>query len=98
GAETLLLFNLMQKNAVNENARRNQYVIMAPTIHCAEIFQLKTENVTRASVAGEREFGDARLNYTSLYLEWFDHWLKGLDNAALRRPRVEVYVMGRNQW
>ncbi len=42
--------------------------------------------------------GDARFGYYDLYLRWFDHWLKGIDNGVTNMPKVRVYVMGANRW
>jgi hypothetical protein len=49
-------------------------------------------------VVGTRQLGDARFNYYDLYLRWFDHWLRGDDNAVTRRPKLQIYVMGANVW
>lgn len=29
---------------------------------------------------------------------WFDYWLKGIENAVTKRPKLMLYVMGRNLW
>ena len=34
----------------------------------------------------------------TLYLRWFDHWLKGVDNGVDREKPVEAFLMGRNEW
>jgi len=31
-------------------------------------------------------------------LQWFDHWLKGLDTPLLSQPPVQIFVMGANVW
>ena len=31
-------------------------------------------------------------------LEWFDHWLKGVDNGITSEPKVDIFTMGKNQW
>ena len=33
-----------------------------------------------------------------LVQEWFDHFLKGVDNEAPKQPRVRSYMMGANEW
>ena len=91
-AETLQVFNQMRAKAVSANARDNQYVIIAPSTHCAW---------TRASeqtIVGERDLGDARRGYVDLYLDWYDYWLKGKQNGATDMPRVQYYLMGKNEW
>ena len=44
------------------------------------------------------DFGDARLDYFRIYLDWFDHWLKGVDNGVTEMPKVQYYLMGANEW
>jgi hypothetical protein len=91
-AETLYQFNLMQTNAVNERGRDNQFIVISPTPHC------RSESVTQHTIIGERDLGDARFDFIGLYLRWFDHWLKGADNGVTNMPKVQIYVMGKNQW
>jgi hypothetical protein len=67
-------------------------VVIAPTTHCA--FDTATEH----TVVGKRELGDAQFDYYNLYLHWYDRWLKGDENALRSVPKVQIYVMGRNQW
>ena len=91
--ETLLEFNLLRTNAVSDRARNNQFAVISPTSHCrSEI------GTTANTIVGERELGDAQLDYYTLYLQWFDFWLKGIDNGVTKRPKLILYVMGRNQW
>jgi uncharacterized protein len=89
---TLQLFDLMQRNAVDERTREHQYVIMSPMTHC------ESERATENTRVGELDVGDARLPYWQIYLDWFDHWLKGVDNGVTAMPRVQYYVMGANEW
>ncbi len=83
--ETVKMFENRQDDA-------NQFLIMAPTSHCA------MERATEQTRVGEREVGDGRLDYHALYLKWFDHWLKGAKNDVLERPRVTASVMASNRW
>jgi len=88
GAEqTLYLFDLFAKNAVSRSARDNQFVIISPTTHC------RSEQATEHTVVGEVDVGDARLEYWTIYRDWFDYWLKGVNNRILERPRVQYYVI-----
>jgi len=91
-AESLYLFNLFQRNAETQEARENQFVIISPTIHC------RSEWATEQTVVGERNLGDARLDYWGIYIRWFDYWLKGIVNGITDMPKVQIYVMGRNVW
>ncbi len=48
---------------------------------------------------GDVEFGkEAAPDLKMMYLKWFDHWLKGMDNKILEQPLVQIYVMFANQW
>jgi len=55
---------------------------------------------------GERNFGygaqltfmDLRVDFLSLQLRWFDHWLKGLDTGLMEEPPVRIFVMGLDRW
>ena len=84
--QTLYVFNLMAKNGVSARARDNQFVIMSPTTHCA------SEVATEHTKVGEMDVGDARLEYWKIYLDWFDHWLKGVENGVTKRPKVTYYI------
>jgi hypothetical protein len=91
-AETLQLFELFQKNAVSRRAAANQFLILAPSTHCSY------GNATANTVIGERPLGDARIDLDGLQLRWFDYWLKGNGEAFSGIPRVQYYLMGRNEW
>ena len=89
----LALFNHVRKNAKDPEIKENQYLVIAPTLHCA--FTRATEN----TVVGERSVGDARLNYDEQIYAWFDLWLKGEANDFKEKtPRVQYYTMGTNEW
>jgi len=90
--ETLILFNLFQKNAETAKARDNQFLIISPTAHCL------SERTTEATKVGELNLGDARLDYYRIYLDWFDHWLKGIENGITQMPKIRYYQMGANEW
>ncbi len=89
----LALFNHVRNKARDEAARDNQYLVIAPTLHCA--YTRATEN----TIVGERSVGDARLNYDDQIYAWFDLWLKGASNDfKSKTPRVQYYTMGSNTW
>ncbi|MGE0553032.1 MAG: CocE/NonD family hydrolase [Gemmatimonadales bacterium] len=90
--DTFVEFNAYREGGVSPTARDNQFVIMSPTTHCA------SEGVRERTVVGQRDLGDARFDYWDLYVRWFDHWLHGVANGVTERPKVQIYVMGRNQW
>jgi len=86
----IALYNHVRQNAKDQNVRDNQYLVIAPTLHCA--YTRATEN----TVVGERSVGDARLNYNDMITGWFDHWLKGEPFKDM--PKVRYYTMGSNKW
>lgn len=86
----LALFNHVRANA---EAKDDQYLVIAPTLHCR--YTRATEN----TIVGERNVGDARLNYQEMIYAWFDTWLKGEKSDFLEKlPRVQYYTMGMNKW
>lgn len=89
----LALYNHVRNQAVSAAARDNQYLVIAPTLHCA--YTRATEN----TIVGERSVGDARLNYDEQIYAWFDLWLKAENNDFKKNtPKVQYYTMGSNQW
>jgi putative CocE/NonD family hydrolase len=89
----LALFNHVRNHAKDPEIRDNQYLVIAPTLHCS--YTRATEN----TIVGERSVGDARLNYDEQIFAWFDLWLKGeATNFKANTPRVQYYTMGSNTW
>ena len=89
----LALYNHIRENASDPEVRENQYLIIAPTLHCR--YTRATEN----TIVGERSVGDARLNYDEQTYAWFDKWLKGENSGLMENlPRVQYYTMGSNKW
>ena len=89
----LALFNHVRNNSKDAAIRDNQYLVIAPTLHCS--YTRATEN----TFVGDRSVGDARLNYDAQIYAWFDLWLKGKQNDFKEKtPRVQYYTMGSNKW
>jgi putative CocE/NonD family hydrolase len=48
---------------------------------------------------GEIDFGEvAKSPIDALQVDWFDYWLKGIDNGIADQPAVRVFLMGKNRW
>lgn len=55
---------------------------------------------------GDMDFGfgssaaliDLQIDFVSLQLRWFDHWIKGVDTGMLREAPIKLFVMGANVW
>jgi len=68
----LAAYNYVRKTASPE-VGNEQYAIIAPMPHCGY------KRATEHTVVGERDLGDARLDYDSLTYGWFDHFTMGLN-------------------
>jgi len=91
-APNLAAYNYVRKTAGLAVAGQ-QYAIIAPVAHCG--FKRAAEH----TIVGERDMGDARLDYDALTYGWFDYFLKREDNGQLARtPKVRYYTMGSNKW
>jgi hypothetical protein len=86
------VYNLVRKTAKGAAANQ-QWAIIAPVGHCA--FTRATEH----TIVGERDMGDARLNYQEIMYQFFDLTLKGVNNGVMdKMPSVTYYTMGINKW
>ncbi len=91
-APNLELYNLVRKTAKGAAANQ-QWLIIAPVGHCA--FTRATEQ----TIVGERDVGDARLNYQEIMYDFFDLTLRGVASGAMdTMPKVRYYTMGDNKW
>lgn len=89
----LALFNHVRNKIKDKEVADNQYLVIAPTLHCR--YTRATEN----TIVGERSVGDARLNYDEQIYSWFDKWLKDEKSETMEQlPRVQYYTMGMNKW
>ncbi|NOZ22269.1 MAG: CocE/NonD family hydrolase [Planctomycetes bacterium] len=79
----------MRKNGGSKLARDQQKIVVGPWNHTG-IGQRKI---------GEIDFGpDAQLDKEGVQIQWFDHWLKDIDNEVEDWPPVRYFVMGENRW
>lgn len=93
-AESLELWNLAKVNSLSDRSRDNQFIIIAPTKHCDYINGDGSESL----IVGERELGDARLDYSGMLYRWYDYWLRDGDDSIINMPKVQYYLMGKNEW
>lgn len=92
-APNIALYNHVRQAAKKPGVADNQYLVIAPVLHCS--YKRATEN----TIVGQRSVGDARLNYDELTWGWFDMLLKGEENGFKEKnPRVRYYTMGSNKW
>ena len=91
-APNLAAYNYVRSTA-DPAVAGQQYAIIAPVAHCSY------KRAAEHTVVGERDMGDARLDYDAFTYGWFDHFLKGEDKGLLAKtPKVRYYTMGSNQW
>lgn len=91
-SETIGYFARFRREGADARTRDGQYLIVAPTPHC------EFERATEHTLVGARDVGDARFDYAGTYRRWMDFWLEGKATGIERMPRVQYYLMGRNEW
>lgn len=79
----------MRQHGLSEGVRRSQQLIIGPWPHWV--------NKTR-SLNGVDFGSDAIVNLDDYMIRFYDHWLKGVDNGLHTDPRVQIFVIGANQW
>jgi putative CocE/NonD family hydrolase len=92
GPSSMALFEHMQQNAYDEESGRNQFMIIAPTNHCAQM------SAKENYYYGDRYLGNGQFDYLQLYIDWFDYWVKGEKNDVPDRKKIQLYTMGKNKW
>jgi uncharacterized protein len=74
---------------LREAGHQSQWLIYGPWGH----------DFNSSTTHGDVDYGpDALMELDSLYLRWFDTWLKDKKVAWEKQPRVRVFVTGANQW
>ena len=74
---------------LRDGGNSNQWLIYGPWVHAFN---------TTSSI-GNVDFGkDAIIELDSLYLRWFDTWLKGKRVGLEKLPKVKYFAMGENKW
>ena len=92
--DTISNFNTMRQHGSTPEARQSKLLI-GPWTHG-----------TYTNPVGEFNFGfgasaafiDLQIDFLSLQVRWFDHWLKGSDTGMLREAPIKLFVMGANVW
>lgn len=73
------------------NGPRGNHLILGPWTH--GVFS------TMSRTAGEVDFGPAAaIDYNAEILDFFDHYLRGIDNRFATDDPVRYFVMGENRW
>lgn len=91
----LALFNHIREKASDPQVRDGQFLLVAPTLHCAFGRIPKRKDL----IVGELNVGRAHFPVNDMVFAFFDYYLKGEKNAFPEKtPRVRYYTMGKNQW
>lgn len=85
GPGTTMAWEMNQKRG-----RKHQKMILGPWLH-------KT-NSTRKVHTLKLPPNALRYDLDALYVGWFDHFLKGINNQAEDGPAVRYYMLGGGQW
>lgn len=80
------------KKASSERMRQGQKLILGPWVHGGD-FNHVIDHVNFGEHASGEAFGMAKKVH-----DWFDYWLKGINNGIMEEPPVDIFVMGINQW
>ena len=88
---TLRSFLGIRRAGRSEACRKAQRLVIGPWIH-------GPQNVGKQAV-GELDFGpEAAYDLNAHRLDWYDHWLKGVDSGAMDSAPVRIFLMGENRW
>ena len=86
-------FTGMVAHGGTDLARANQRLVIGPWDH---VDWGRPDSSPAPMLKDIGPVGDSPIN--SLMLTWFDHFLKGTQNDAAGKPRVDYFVMGANTW
>jgi uncharacterized protein len=92
--DTISNFTLMRKQGATPEARQSKLLI-GPWSHGGVINPIGEINFGFGASAA---FIDLKIDFASLQVRWFDHWLKGNDTGLLQEPPIKLFVMGANVW
>lgn len=89
---TVWMFDACQRES---QAGNDQRLVMGPWIHGSRTHVDETGRHVGSVDMGE----SAKVDLNALSLEWFDHWLRGVDNGIMDRlAPVRYFVMGACEW
>ena len=75
-----------------ENPPGTQAIVITNGRHCA------FGDATEATRIGDRDLGDARIDFVGRQIAWLDRWLKGDASSPGPVSPVTVYMAGANRW
>ena len=85
----------MRKEGKTPEARNAKRLMIGPWAHSVGTRTLPTGIDGGApAMSGDNAVFDMKL----VFLRWFDHWLKGIDNGVSADAPIQIFVMGDNSW
>ena len=92
--DTINNFTTMRQHGSTPEARQSKLLI-GPWTHGAYTNPVGEFNFGFGASAA---FIDLQIDFVSLQVRWFNHWLKGIDTGMLREAPIKLFVMGANVW
>lgn len=92
--DTITNFKVLRENGSTPEARQSKLII-GPWTHGGFSNPVGELNFGFGSSAA---FIDLQIDFVSLQVRWFDHWLKGLNTGMLQEAPIKLFVMGANVW
>jgi uncharacterized protein len=92
--DTIENFRIIREQGSTPEVRQSKLLI-GPWSHGAAGNPVGELNFGFASAAA---FIDLQIDFISLQVRWFDHWLKGIDTGMLNEAPIKLFVMGTNVW
>ncbi len=86
-------YQAMRENAPTARARNGQKLLVGPWAH------IRPYTAPTSGETGDIDFGpEARIELHEHLLNWYDYWLKDIQNGVMDEPPVSIFVMGENRW
>lgn len=92
--DTINNFRIMREEGSTPEARQTKLLI-GPWTHGGMVNPVGELNFGFGSSAA---FIDLQIDFVSLQVRWFNHWLKGIDTGVLSEAPIKLFVMGANVW
>ncbi|HVB24966.1 MAG TPA: CocE/NonD family hydrolase [Ktedonobacteraceae bacterium] len=92
--DTISNFTTMREQGATPEARQSKLLI-GPWAHGIVSNPIGDMNFGFGSSAA---LIDLQIDFVSMQLRWFDHWIKGVDTGMLREAPIKLFVMGANVW
>ncbi len=94
---SIAIWEGIREHSRDERARNMQWLVMGPWDHNAMSVHLS--GAPGLTQIGRMPIGDSSVTtYEERLVEFFDHTLRGRDNAFSNGPRVQYFTIGDNEW